>query len=189
MHDIEPYSAWKKHYRSEKDYHSPFFGREYSAYICSNAIYGYYIHPQWDEFGSDTLYIKILYADYERNVAIIELFGEWNDTLYNDVMFLKRNVLEVLMESGINKFLLIGDNVLNFHASDDLYYEEWFDEVEDGWIVGLNFRDHILDEMNNYRIDYYILTGDMFNNFEWRTYHPKRLLEIVEAKIFKKLAP
>ena len=36
----------------------------------------------------------------------------------------------------------IGENVLNFHHSDDAYYEEWFDEVmeDDGWIALLNFR-------------------------------------------------
>ena len=51
-----------------------------------------------------------------------------------------------LMSEGIERFILIGENVLNFHASDDCYYEEWFDEVTDadGWIALLNFRQHVV---------------------------------------------
>ena len=46
---------------------------------------------------------------------------------------------------GINKYILIGENILNFHYSDDSYYEEWFDDNGDnGWIVLLNFREHVL---------------------------------------------
>ena len=78
--------------------------------------------------GSTTLFVKILFADYEERFAILEFIGEWNDTLFNDVMTLKRNVIEPLLSEGIERFILIGENVLNFHASDDCYYEEWFDE-------------------------------------------------------------
>lgn len=46
----------------------------------------------------------------------------------------------------MNKFILIGENVLNYHSSDDCYYQEWFEEVEDGWIILLNFREHVLNE-------------------------------------------
>ena len=41
-------------------------------------------------------------------------------------MHLKRNILETFMANGIQKFILLGENVLNFHGSDDCYYEEWF---------------------------------------------------------------
>src|SRR5690349_18387201 len=117
MHDIEPFYNWRHIYVSEQDERSPFYGRVYSEFEFSNTVYNYYIHPQWDDFGSNTLYIKILFADYERQFVILEFIGEWNDALYNDIMFLKREVVEELESQGIRKFILIGENVLNFHGS------------------------------------------------------------------------
>ena len=61
---------------SEEDEKSPFFGREYSEFEFTLAIYNYLIHPQWDEFGSKTLYLKVLLADYEEKYIIIELISE-----------------------------------------------------------------------------------------------------------------
>src|SRR5438270_1407444 len=126
MHDIEPFYNWRHIYVSEEDERSPFYGRDYSEFEYSNTIYNYYIHPQWDDFGSQTLYMKVLFADYEQKYAIIEFIGEWNDAINNDIMFLKREIVENMMGFGINKFILIGENVMNFQASDDCYYEEWF---------------------------------------------------------------
>ncbi|MBA2422857.1 MAG: hypothetical protein H0V61_06490, partial [Chitinophagales bacterium] len=72
MHDIEPYYHWRDIYISEDDKLSPFFGREYSEFEYTNAIYNFFIHPQWDSFGSPTLYIKVLYADYEHHFVVME---------------------------------------------------------------------------------------------------------------------
>ena len=44
-------------------------------------------------------------------------------------MQLKREVIDVLMAEGIQRYILNGENVLNFHFSDDWYCEEWFEEV------------------------------------------------------------
>ena len=139
MHDIEPYYHWRHLYTAEADPRSIFYGRTYSEFEFSQTVYNYYIHPQWDNINSTTLFIKLLFTDYDDGYCIIELFGEWNDCLYNDIMFLKRDIIEILMQEGINKFILIGENVLNFHYSDDCYYEEWFEDVEDGWIAALIF--------------------------------------------------
>ncbi|MEJ7675142.1 MAG: hypothetical protein WKF59_21170 [Chitinophagaceae bacterium] len=46
-----------------------FYGREYSEFDFSQTVYNYYIHPQWDEFGSSTLYIKVLMADYAARLC------------------------------------------------------------------------------------------------------------------------
>ena len=119
MHTIEPYWKWREKYTAENDEKSPFYGREYSELEYSTVIYDHYIHPQWDNFGSSTLYLKILFADYEQSFAIIELIGEWNDAVHNDIMFLKRDIMDELIGNGINKFILVGENVLNFHGSDD----------------------------------------------------------------------
>ena len=122
MHQIEPFERWLSIYNPALDERSPFYGKEYNFDLYSDTIYGYYIDQAWDFIGSETLYIKILYVDYQYGGVIIECFGEWNDTLHNDIMFLKRNLVEMLEYEGIDKFILIGENVLNFHGSDDSYY-------------------------------------------------------------------
>ncbi len=188
MHDIEPYYSWRHLYDAALDRRSPFFSRQYSEFEFTHAVYDHFIHPQWDEFGSSTLYLKILYADYEKRFTIIEMLGEWNDCLYNDIMYLKRNIIEPLMEEGINKFILIGENVLNFHASEDDYYQEWFDEVEDGWIAGLNFRKHVLQEFADTNIDYYIAFGGIFDTINWRTDSPNQLFDKIERLMMKRLS-
>ena len=110
MHNIEPFYNWRHLYIAEEDENSPFYGREHSELQYTNTIYNYYIHPQWDDIGSETLYIKVLFADYDEHFAIIELIGEWNDAINNDIMLLKRDVIDELIYMGINKFILIGEN-------------------------------------------------------------------------------
>jgi hypothetical protein len=185
MHSIEPYFNWREHYIASDDAASPFFEAEYSEFEFSNRIYDHYIHPQWDNMGSATMYIKILFADYEQGVAIIELIGEWNDCLHNDIMILKREIAEHLMRNGVHKFILIGENVLNFHASDDLYYEEWFDEADDmgGWIALLNFRDHVIREFQDANIDNFFLLGGQLNEVAWRTLTPHELVSGMEKSV------
>jgi hypothetical protein len=187
MQDIEPYYNWRHLYTAEEDERSPFYGREYSEFEYSNTIYNYYIHPQWDDIGSPTLYIKILYADYTEGFTIIELLGEWNDTLHNDIMILKRDILDQLLIHGINKFILIGENVLNFHSSDDCYYEEWFEDVENGWIVFMNFRDHVLAEFKERNLDYYFISGGQLDEMPWRTFTPQQLFERTSALVNRRL--
>ena len=104
-------------------------------------------------------------------------------------MILKRNVFEVLIGQGIDKFILIGENVLNFHESDDCYYEEWFEEVldQDGYIVLLNFRDHVLQEFKNGGIEQYFLTGDGFKKVNWRTENPNKIADMLDQFVQLKL--
>ena len=172
---------------AEEDQLSPFFGKEYSEFEFSNTIYNYLIHPQWDEFGSATLYLKILFADYETGFAVIEFIGEWNDCLYNDIMFLKRDVIDLMIQQNITKFLLIGESVMNFHFSDDSYYQEWYEDIEDGWIVAINFRQHVVSEFRNCMIHNYVHFANVDNEFNWRKYAPTALFEAIDAMIPRKL--
>jgi len=187
MHTIEPHWSWRDFYTAEDDPNSPFFEREYNEFEFEDVIYNHVVHPQWDNIESQTLFIKILFADYDRNFAIIELMGEWNDTLYNDVMFLKRNIIDHLIDSGINQFILIGENVLNFHSSDDSYYEEWFEDVEDGWIAMLNFREHVLNDFKDASLDHYFLLGGELDDQSWRTYTPESLYQKIEALVQRRI--
>mgnify|MGYP007037361723 CR=1 FL=1 len=187
MQDLEPFYRWRDLYVANEDALSPFYGQEYSEFEYSNKIYNYYIHPQWDDFGSNTLYLKIIYADYETGFAVIEFIGEWNDAINNDIMLLKRDIIDVLTLEGINKFILIGENVLNYHASDDCYYQEWFDDIEDGWIVAINFREHVLNEFIKNNIDYYLVFGGELNQVNWRKLSPNQLFELANALVNKRL--
>lgn len=175
------------YYVASEDPLSPFYNREYSEFEFSNTVYNYYIHPQWDAIGSPTLFIKILFTEYEEGYAVIEMMGEWNDAIGNDIMILKRDIIEPMMEEGINKFILIGENVLNFHYSDDCYYEEWFDEVEDGWIAMINFHDHVIREFERINIDHYFVMGGELEDIEWRTYQPYQFFKKVDGLVQKRL--
>lgn len=187
MHTIEPYYNWLRYYNPAEDLQSPFYGKQYNHDVYSETIYGYYIDPAWDSIGSETLYIKILFTDYDHGYTVIEFIGEWNDAINNDIMHLKRNVLEVLTNEGINKFILIGENILNFHGSDDSYYEEWFEEVEDGWIAAISFPDFVQDEMRKFRVDTYINMGGTLQIDQWRTLLPQNFCELVGKLIQRRL--
>jgi len=188
MHKIEPFHRWLSEYDVSSDERSPFFGKEYNYDLYTNTIYGYYIDPGWDFIGSETLYIKILYADYERGFVIMEMIGEWNDALHNDIMHLKRNIVDQLQKVGITQFILIGENVMNFHGSDDCYYEEWFEDVEDGWIALVGFRDFVLAEMTEYNIDSYLNYGGNLQIDNWRTLKPQVFHKLVDGLIMRRLA-
>jgi len=187
MHYVEPHYNWRGYYIASEDPSSPFYGREYSEFEFNNSIYNFYIHPQWDSIGSPTLFIKILFTDYDSGFVIIELLGEWNDAIENDIMILKRDIIEPIMEQGITKFILIGENVLNFHYSDDCYYEEWFDEVGDGWIAMVNFHEHVINEFERANIDHYFLMGGELEEIEWRTYLPQHFFDKVESLVNKRI--
>ena len=102
-------------------------------------------------------------------------------------MLFKRDVIEPIMYHGIDKFILIGENVLNFHASDECYYEEWFDDVEDGWIAMVNFHEHVVKEFSNANLDHYFVMGGQLEELEWRTFRPLQFCQKVESLVSKRI--
>lgn len=185
MHDIEPHYHWREHYDSERDPRSPFHGRVYSEFTFTNKVYNYFIHPQWDEFGSQTLYAKHLYSDYDEGFAVIELIGEWNDTLYNDVKFVKEEIADALAVHGISKFILLCEHVLNFHGDDNCYYEEWVEEAreEGGWVVLVNTLPHVQEGLREAMVDHYVYFGEYFDGLAWRPKKPGHLYRAVAALV------
>ena len=186
MQNIEPFYNWRHIYISEEDKLSPFYGRTYSEFEFSRTVYNFYIHPQWDDFGSLTLYLKVLLADYEEKYAIIEMLGEWNDAIENDIMELKREVLEKFMSEGICKFILIGENVLNFHSDGKDYYEELYDELveENGWVVCLNMPEQTQYDFRQARLNRYVELMELDN---WRTYKPFHLFKKIDNELMARL--
>ena len=189
MHAIEPWFNWRHLYTAEDDPLSPFHGTEHSEFEFTHTVYDHVLHPQWDAFGSSTLYMKVLYADYEEGYAVMELIGEWNDLLHNDVMYLKRDVVEPMMAEGICRFILIGENVLNFHPGEEDYYAEWFDEVMDagGWITLVNFLPHVREDLQRAGLDQYLVFGGELDNLAWRKLAPDALFARVNALVTKRL--
>ena len=171
---------------SEEDELSPFYGRQYSEFEFTQTVYNYFIHPQWDDFGSRTLYVKVLMADKDEKYAIIEMIGEWNDAIENDIMELKREVLEKFMYEGIVKFILIAENVLNFHSGGTEYYEELFEELmdENGWIVCLDMPQQTQYDFKRAHLNRYIELMEIDN---WRIYKPYHLFKKIDAEISARL--
>ena len=186
MHEIEPYYNWRHLYNAEEDEASPFYGLEHSEFEFSNTVYNYYIHPQWDEFGSRTLYLKVLFADYDQNYVIIEMIGEWNDALENDIMQLKRSVIDQMIAHGITKFILIAENVLNFHSSDTEYYEEWYEDIRDdgGWVAAINMPEQTQYDFRKSHIDRYI---HLIGSPNWRTFQPAHFFQSVDNEVLRRL--
>lgn len=186
MQNIEPYYNWRHMYTAEEDERSPFFGRTYSEFEYSQTLYNYYIHPQWDYFGSKTLYMKIIFADYDLQFAIIELLGEWNDAIENDIMTLRRDITDILYKKGITQFILIAENVLNFHSSDDSYYEEWHEQLEDdnGWIVVLNMPEQSKYDFKRARLTNYV---ELMEMEQWRTLKPEIIYQTIQQVMGKRL--
>jgi hypothetical protein len=187
MQDIEPFYNWRHIYTSEEDERSPFFGRTYSEFEFSQTVYNYYIHPQWDEFGSRTMYLKVLIADYEEKYAVIELIGEWNDAIENDIMTLKRDVIDKMMDEGIFKFILIAENILNFHSSERDYYEEWYENTadENGWTVILNMPEQSQYDFKKLKLNRYLELMELLN---WRTYKPIHLYRMIDGLLMNRIA-
>lgn len=187
MHQIAPFYRWLKYYDQEQDVFSPFHGKEYNYDLYSETIYGYYIDPGWDFMGSETLYLKVIFVDYHNGIVVIEMIGEWNDAITNDIMHFKRNIVEHFLHHQVNKFILIGENIFNFHGSDDEYYAEWFDELEEGWVVGVNFMDFVQEEMKHYNLDMYINFGGQLDVANWRTLPPMKLYHQIDQLIQRRL--
>ena len=187
MHEVEPHYNWRGIYLATEDPRSPFYGYENSEVYFTDSIYDHIIHPQWDFFGAETLYMKQLFCDYEEGFTVLEFFGEWNDVLHNDIMFLKRDVLEPIMDQGINKFILIGENLLNFHAGELDYYDEWFDQLDEGWVALVNFRTHVLSEIRQYNLDQYLIFGGALDELPWNGMNPLKLFTQVQQIIGSRL--
>lgn len=186
MQDIEPFFNWRHIYVAEEDKKSAFYQRKYDEFTFSQTVYNYYIHPQWDFFGSRTLYMKLLYCDYDQHFAIIELLGEWNDAIENDIMTFRREITDHMYHQGITKYILIGESVLNFHSSDDSYYEEWHEQLEDdnGWVALVNLPVQSEYDFKKARLHHYI---SMLELPQWRTYQPEDVFQLIDHQMRMRL--
>jgi hypothetical protein len=187
MHEIEPFYGWLPYYTTEADDNSPFQSAAHDAFTLDKGVYEYLAHPLWEDFGSDGLLLKILYADYMRGYAIIELLGVWNDLLQNDFKLLAENCLTYLIDAGVQEFILIVENVLNIYVDADDYYEALQEELGEGWLCLLRPRAHVIDEIEQYDIGRYFFWSEELDALHWRKLKPWELHALVAAKMTKLL--
>lgn len=183
MHQVEPFYGWEKYYLNAQDERSPFFGVEYNQAYYDRQVYQYLAHPQWDEIGSESLLVKIIFADYEHQYAVIEVFGVWNDLLINDFNLLLNACLEPLLSEGISKIILVMENVLNIYLEHDDYYESFQEELSDGWVCILRAREHVIREMEENGISQYFFWSEFLDELNWRKLKPSELLRLIEARM------
>lgn len=179
MHDVEPYYGWLHLYSHEQDPNSPFHQVEHNLFEFDRAVYNYAAHPLWEDIESESLLVKILYADYEKGFAILEFLGEWNDLFDNDYKLLAENVLTYLIDAGIDKFIFICENVFHIYLEADDYYDAVQDELEDGWICLLRAREHVQEQLREFNIDGYFYWSEELDALAWRKLKPTQLFDIV----------
>jgi len=118
---------------------------------------------------------------------VMENMGEGNDAIENDIMTLKKDVIEHFSDQGINKYILIAENVLNFHGSDREYYEEWREELQedDGWAVLLNMPEQTQYDFKKLRLERYLELVDLP---DWRIYKPIHLFRKIQSEQERRLS-
>lgn len=183
LHDVEPFYGWLNLYNHEEDELSPFHEVQHNAFHYDRSINNIPAHPLWDEIGSESLLVKILYANYDDGYAIVELFGEWNDLFDNDYKLLCENCLTYLLDNGITQFILICENVFNIYLDADDYYDAMQEELGDGWIALLRPRQAVLEELTEYRILPYFFHSPILDEIAWRKQQPSQLYRLVAARL------
>ena len=90
------------------------------------------------------------------------------------------------MYEGIHKFILISENVLNFHSDGKDYYEELHEELseENGWVVCLNMPEQTQYDFKQAKLNYYIELLELGN---WRTYKPFHLYRKIDDEILMRI--
>lgn len=187
FHEIEPFYGWLNLYNHEMDPNSPFHEVEHNMFYYDRSVNQMPAHPLWDTIGSESLLIKILYAQYDEGYAIIELFGEWNDLYENDYKLLAENCLTYLLDCGINRFILICENVFHAYFETDDYYEALQEELEEGWIALVKPRQNVLEELEAYNLTHYFYQSPLLDDLKWRKLKPFQLFELIESRVTKLL--
>lgn len=183
LRDIEPFYGWLHLYSHEMDENSPFYEVEHNLFEYDRQMNRIPVHPLWDSIESESLLVKVLYADYDRKYAIIELFGEWNDLYENDYKLLAENCLTYFIDAGINRFILICENVFHGYYETDDYYEAVQEELGYGWICLLRMRPSVREELEAYQLTSYFFQSEICDELPWRKLRPAQLFDAVNQRI------
>lgn len=190
MFEVEPFYGWLHLYDPEADEYSPYYGVEHNLFEFDRSIYDMPAHPLWEDFDSENLLMKILYADYTKGYCIIELIGEWNDLQFNDFRLMRDNCLQLLKDAGINRFILICENVFSAFLEMQDYYEEFTEDLyPDGYLHLLKARPLVLEEFTRYGISAFVNWSQEIDSMNWRKMHPDQILTLIEDSYRRILPP
>ncbi len=188
LHHIEPFYGWLAWYSHDQDERSPFHEVEHNQFYYDRSINQIPAHPLWDDFGSESLLCKILFADYEKGFAIIELFGEWNDLFDNDFKLFAENCLTYLVDHGIDRFVLICENVFHIYLDQTDYYDAMLDELgESGWMCLLRTRQQVKEDLDEYGVSAFFYQSERLDQIPWRRLKPAQLFALIESRMPKLL--
>ena len=114
------------------------------------------------------------------------LLNSTDCTLTIPSLFLGPESIDILYAKGITKFIIIAENVLNFHSSDDSYYEEWREQLLDdgGWVVIIDMPQQSQYDFKKARLTNYVSLMDFP---QWRTLKPDVIFQQVDNWIMKLL--
>ena len=110
------------------------------------------------------------------------------EIMYSQILFptVFQSLNKSLPAEGIIKFILIAENVFNFHSGDKDYYEELYEELseEEGWAVLINFHpaaqhDFLLRKLNRY--------VELMDISAWSTYKPEHFFQFIDQKLSQRL--
>ncbi len=99
-------------------------------------------------------------------------------------MLLKTELIDQLIDCGIQNFVIIMENVLNFHADENDYYQEWKEDIQ-GEIYLINALPQVLDELYRYHLNHQLSFGGRLNDFDWRKLNPEQIIEVLETKFLE----
>lgn len=192
LSDVEPHYGWLGYYDPELDTCSP-FAHDPDDSDARPQLYTFEANPRWDGIGSESLLVKILFVNYapapEGGFAIIELLGEWNDLYENDWRLLCDNCLDWLVAQGIDRFILICENVFHAYLEADDYYADFAERIPEGWVCLLRARPEVLAEFERYGISPYFYWNSQFDDLRWRKLKPWQLYALVAESITRLLGP
>jgi hypothetical protein len=97
---------------------------------------------------------------------------------------LKTELIDQLIDCGIQNFVIIMENVLNFHADENDYYQEWKEDIQ-GEIYLINSLPHVLDELYRYHLNHQLSFSGRLNDIDWRKLKPEQIIELLETKFLE----
>jgi len=105
----------------------------------------------------------------------------------NDYKLLAENCLTFLLDHGINRFILICENVFHAYFETDDYYEALQEELDEGWITLVRPRQNVLEELASYNLSHYFYHSPMLDELNWRKFKPYQLFALIESRITRLL--
>jgi hypothetical protein len=105
----------------------------------------------------------------------------------NDFKLFTENCLLAFTAAGIDKFILICENVFNIYLENDEYYNAFQDEIPDGWIALIRARDAVLEEITRYGLSGVFYWTKELDLMSWRKMKPDDIFEKINVSMRKAL--